>query len=90
MSASVKVRVTPRSSRDRIVSWADGVLTVKLVAAPVEGAANEALVKLLAKTFGLRRSQIRIKSGESSRLKLILIEGMAEADLALLLRPYQT
>jgi uncharacterized protein (TIGR00251 family) len=87
-SVLLKVKVTPRSSRDRIVSYADGLLIVKLTAPPVEGAANAALVAFLAKALGLRRSQIGIRSGERSRVKLIEIEGLTAAELELLLRRF--
>jgi uncharacterized protein (TIGR00251 family) len=80
-TAVLIVKVTPRSSQDRIVSYANGVLTVKLTAPPVEGAANAALVKLLAKSLGVRRSQVRIKSGEASREKRIAFDGLTDVEL---------
>jgi uncharacterized protein (TIGR00251 family) len=86
--ASLFVKVIPRSSRDQIVSYAGGVLTVKLTAPPVEGAANAALIKLLAKELRLRRSQISIKSGRTSRTKRLHIEGITGGELDSLLRRF--
>jgi uncharacterized protein (TIGR00251 family) len=81
------VRATPRAGRDAILGWSadpDGrpVLKVKVAAAAVDGAANAALVALLAKALGRTKSAVRIVSGETARLKLVEVEGAAAADLA--------
>jgi uncharacterized protein (TIGR00251 family) len=52
---------------------APGVLKARLTAPPVDGAANEALIRLLVDHFGVRRSQVRIVTGHSARTKLIEI-----------------
>ena len=57
----------------------DGVLRVRVSAPPVDGAANEALLRLLAKRFGVPRSALRIVSGETSRMKVVEIDGLDEA-----------
>ena len=74
------VRVTPRAAENRIdgvIDGADGkpALHVRLRAPPVEGAANKALKDFLAERLGLRKADIRIRSGETGRLKLIEIMG---------------
>ena len=74
------VRLTPRGGRAAIDGWAvDGegrpYLKVRVAAPPVEGAANAALIALLAKTLGLPKSALSIASGAGARLKLIDIEG---------------
>ena len=76
-----EVRVAPRSSRDRVVGVQDGVLKVALTAPPVDGAANEALCKLLAKTFGVSKSAVEILRGERGRTKLLRIRGADEGKL---------
>lgn len=76
-----EVRVTPRSSRDRIVGVRDGVLKVTLTAAPVEGAANESLRKLLAKRLGVSKSAVVIVRGEHGRTKLVRVHGLRASDL---------
>lgn len=78
------VRLTPRASRtglDGIVTGADGrlVLQVRVAAPPVEGAANKALVAYLAAALRLRKSEIRIASGETARQKLLVVTGEATA-----------
>jgi hypothetical protein len=70
------VRVTPRSARDEVRGFADGVLHVRLRSAPVDGRANEALVRLLAGRLGLPRSAIAIVSGTTARLKRVQVSGL--------------
>ncbi len=69
------LRVTPKASRDEIIGWRNERLAVKVTAPPVEGAANEAVIKLLSKTLKLRASDLSIVSGHNSRDKVIAIEG---------------
>jgi len=74
------VRLTPRASRngvDGIARDAEGrpILKLRLVAPPVEGAANEALIAFLAKTLSLRKADIAIRSGETSRVKILHLAG---------------
>ena len=58
------------------------VLKVRVAAPPVDGQANAALLKLIAKTLGVARSSVSIASGEGARVKLIEVEGVDEAELA--------
>ncbi|MCW3834958.1 DUF167 domain-containing protein [Sphingomonas canadensis] len=69
------VRVTPRASRDALGPGTEEHLAARLAAPPVEGAANAALVALVAKTFGVPKRDISIEGGETSRLKRLLIAG---------------
>jgi len=71
------VRVVPRASRSEIVGEQDGVLRVRLAAPPVNGAANEELVHLLARTFDVPRNGVAIISGQTSRLKRVAVNGIA-------------
>jgi uncharacterized protein len=78
------VRVTPRSARTAfggVVAGSDGrvALVVRLAAPPVDGAANEALRAAIAKQVGIARSQVAIRSGESSRFKIPELAGDAKA-----------
>jgi hypothetical protein len=77
-----EVRVAPRASRDRVVGVHDGVLKVALTAPPVDGAANEALRKLLAKELGVSKSDVQIVRGERSRTKLISVRGVDERNVS--------
>jgi hypothetical protein len=78
----LKVRVIPRASSNEIVGFDGETLKVRLTAPPVEGKANRALVKLLAKTLGVRKSGVEIVSGHSGRLKMVRLEG-TDRDAAL-------
>jgi uncharacterized protein (TIGR00251 family) len=60
---SFAVKVAPRASRDQIEKVENSALKVRLTAPPVEGAANQALVKLLAKTLGLGKSKVQVIKG---------------------------
>jgi hypothetical protein len=76
----VAVRVIPRSPKSAITGLRGDALLVRLNAPPVDGAANEALIELLAKAFGRPRRDIVLVAGEKSRDKRIAIEGLSEAD----------
>lgn len=85
----VALRVTPRAQRDGIDGWdtdPDGraVLMVRVTAAPTEGAANKAVLKLLAKALGAPKSALRLVSGETSRHKRIEIDLSPEQVAAVL------
>ena len=73
----IEVRVQPRASSNQIVGYRDGVLRVRLQAPPVDGAANDALVRFLADQLGVARRQVRIVSGFGSRNKLVEVEAVA-------------
>ncbi len=66
-----KVKVKPNSKQQLIQEESDGSLTIHLKSPPVEGKANQELIKLLSKQFKVPKSQILIKSGVSSRHKLV-------------------
>ena len=72
---SFQVRVIPRSSRSEVVGEHDGVLKVKLASPPVDGAANEELIKLMAKTFAVPKSSVKIVSGHTSKAKKVSVTG---------------
>lgn len=74
------VRVIPRSSRNAI-KWEQGVLKAHLTAPPVDGAANDALIALLAERLGLPRRAISITHGATSRQKVVEIVGMTETEV---------
>jgi uncharacterized protein (TIGR00251 family) len=73
----IAVRVTPRSSRDAFGPGTDEHFAARLAAPPVEGAANAALIALVAKTFGVRKRQVALIAGETGRLKRLHIAGDA-------------
>lgn len=71
------VRVQPRASRSGVAGELDGALKIRLAAPPVDGEANEELLRVLAKLFDMPRAQIVIASGQTSKNKLIRIAGMS-------------
>lgn len=70
------VRVQPRASRSEVCGVHGEALRVRLAAPPVDGAANDALVALLADELDVARRAIRIVSGESSRSKTVQVDGI--------------
>lgn len=81
-----KVQVVPRSSRSEVVGEHNGALRVRVAAPPVDGAANEELVRILAKTFDVSRGAVKILSGHGGKLKQIGIEGSTDEIVARLIR----
>lgn len=84
--ALLKLHVTPRGSRSEIIGWRDDTLCVKITAPPVEGAANAAIVKFIADSLGVRKSQVELVSGERSREKTVRITGLSDAEIRQRLR----
>jgi uncharacterized protein (TIGR00251 family) len=76
-----KVRVVPRASRSEIVGEHDGAVRVRIAAPPVDGAANEELVRLLARRLGVSRSAVKITGGQTAKLKVISVFGVSPAAL---------
>ena len=73
------VRVIPRSSSNAI-AWEQGILKARLTAPPVDGAANDALIALLAERLHLPKRSISIAHGATSRQKVVEIAGMTETE----------
>ncbi|MDP3369868.1 MAG: DUF167 domain-containing protein [Brevundimonas sp.] len=82
----IPVRLTPGAAADRIDGWdvdVEGrpVLKVRVRARPVEGDANDALIKLIAKALDLPKSAVSIHRGGQSRTKMVTVEGLSETEL---------
>jgi uncharacterized protein (TIGR00251 family) len=75
------VRLQPRAARDEIAGERAAAALVRVTEPPLEGRANAALVKLIAKRAGVAKSRVSIVRGARSRQKLVLVEGMGEAEL---------
>lgn len=73
------VRVTARAGREEIAGLRDGVLLVKVSAPPAEGRANEAVLRLIARSLGVARSEAELVRGARSREKLVRIRGLSAA-----------
>jgi uncharacterized protein (TIGR00251 family) len=79
--ASLVIRLQPRAKRNAILGERDGALRVSVAAAPVDGRANAALCKLIAKRAGVARGSVSVIRGERSREKVVQVEGVALEDL---------
>jgi len=79
------VRVQPRASRSEIVGEYNGAIKIRLSAPPVDGAANDALVDLLAGELSVARRNVTIVSGTSSRSKTVEVAGIDVASVERLL-----
>jgi len=84
-SVTLSVRIQPRASKNEAVRLENGGLKIRLTAPPVDGAANEALVKFLADRFSVAKSQIEIVSGHTGREKIIRISGVSSDGMESLL-----
>jgi len=76
--ARINVKVIPKSSRSEVVGFENGILKVKLTAPPEGGKANKQLIDVLAKYFKVPKRAIIILKGETSRQKVVEIEGLNE------------
>ncbi len=72
----IEVKVEPRSSQKGISGVMENTVKVKLTAPPVGGAANEQLIEVISKATGIKRSNIRILRGASSKRKVVEIKGV--------------
>ena len=84
----LRVRVQPRASRSECVGLIGGELKIRLAAPPVDGAANDALVRFLAQALGVPRATVVLAAGASSRSKVIEVrdvdEGVVQARLGIM------
>lgn len=84
----IKVRLTPRASRDEIAGFRDGdgdALLIRVTAPPTENKANQGLCKLVAKQLGVAKGRVAVVGGAKSRDKILEVQGIsvAEASAAL-------
>jgi len=75
---SFSVKVQPNASKTCVAGKEGDLLKIRLAAPPVDGTANEALIEFLSKKLGVAKCQVTIRSGLSSRRKLVQVEGCSE------------
>ncbi len=78
-AATVAVHAKPRAKKSRVIGYKEGALEVALAAPPVDGAANEELVRVLAAALGVPARDVHVERGASGRRKLVRVEGMSDA-----------
>lgn len=78
----IAVKVQPRASKNEIGPALGHELKIKVTAPPVDAAANEALIELLAETLGCSKGKVQLAKGQTSRHKTIFVAGMTTVDVA--------
>jgi uncharacterized protein (TIGR00251 family) len=86
-TAIITIRVIPRAGRTAVAGMRGDAVLVRLAAAPVDGAANDALIAFVAMTLGCSRRDVAIVSGEKSRDKRLRIDGFTAEDVHRRLNP---
>jgi uncharacterized protein (TIGR00251 family) len=81
-----EVHAKPRAKKSRLVGERGDALEIALAAPPVDGAANEELVRFVARLLGVPRRQVTLVRGETSREKLVAVSGLSLAELTALLQ----
>lgn len=81
MEALLRVRLTPKGGRSALIKQEGEVLFARVAEPPVDGAANRALIVLLAKSLDIPKSHIDFHAGETSRDKVLKIEGISPQEL---------
>jgi uncharacterized protein (TIGR00251 family) len=79
------VQIQPNAKKTEVVGVLDDALKIKLAAQPIEGKANEALVKWLADALGVPRSAVTLTHGQTNKKKLLQVAGVSVEDVARLL-----
>jgi uncharacterized protein (TIGR00251 family) len=81
MDAQIQIALQPRARRDEIVGLREGVLVVRVCAPPVDGEANHALCRLIARRAGLPAGRVRVVAGAHGRRKLLRVADIERAAL---------
>jgi len=79
--ANFPIRVQPKSSRDQVVGYREGVLQLRVTAPPDKGRANAAVVSMLAQALGVAKSRVRIVRGQTSRNKVVTVESLSPEEV---------
>jgi uncharacterized protein (TIGR00251 family) len=85
--AELRVRLQPRARRDEVVGERAGAVVIRVTAPPVDGRANDALCRLIAKRAGVAPSSVSVVRGHGARDKVVRVEGVEEPALRALLLP---
>ncbi len=83
----IGVRAQPRSSKAGLDGIVGDAVKVRIRSAPVDGKGNKELVETLADAFGIAKSRVSFKSGETSKTKRLLLAGLSAADVAAVISP---
>ena len=78
----IQIQVQPRASRTEVVGPHGDAIKIRLAAPPVDGAANQALIRLVASTLHVPRSAVTVKAGHSARRKVVDVVGLSAEQVA--------
>ena len=87
--AIVTVHVQPNAKQNKVVSFQDNVLRVKIAALPINGKANKELIKFLSNLLGISKSKLDIEKGMTRKLKVVAITGIRQDEVNRKLEKYQ-
>jgi uncharacterized protein (TIGR00251 family) len=73
----LRVRLQPRAKRDEVVGERAGLIVIRVTAPPVDGKANDALCRLIAKAAGVAPSKVSVIRGHTAREKVVRVDGVA-------------
>lgn len=79
--ARITVRVRPNAGQNQVLGFRDGALVVRVAAPPVEGKANEELIRFLSRILGVSKSSLTIQKGMTGRTKVIDISGLTQGQV---------
>jgi len=77
----IEVRVTPRSSHEKMELCADGTFKVWVSAPPIDGGANAAVCQIIAKILGVSKSRVNLSKGDKSRNKIFRVDGLSRSQV---------
>jgi hypothetical protein len=78
---TLRARAKPRASKSRVTGVREGLLEIAVAAPPVDGEANDELVRTVARYFGVPRRAVTVEAGGASRVKRLRIEGLSPAEV---------
>jgi uncharacterized protein (TIGR00251 family) len=81
-ASRISIYVQPRASKTMVAGMHDGCVKVRLAAPPIDGAANAALIEFVAERLGMAKSRVRLVSGQTSRRKVVEVDGVTAEQLA--------
>jgi uncharacterized protein (TIGR00251 family) len=81
-SVRLDVYIQPRASKTELAGMHDGVIKIRIAAAPVENAANRALIDFVAEHLGIAKRSVRVVSGDTSRRKVLELDGVTAERVA--------
>ena len=81
MSCRIEIKAVPNAPKSEVIGWLGDALKIKIHAPALEGKANQELCEFLAKALGLPKRSIRLAQGDTSRKKLVEIDGLTREEV---------